>query len=127
MTAYDYKRARARHYRAKRLRRSLGWLVFGVVVLVLVVGGIALAASRPVPAGGGRTMPASVPASPAFLRIVAAKVGHLPKVALLQNCMGSKCVVYSRDRGTVVTLVKRGGVWRVTTMIGGDGSMRGTA
>lgn len=45
---YDYKAARARHYRAKRLRCSLGWLAFGMVVLALMVGGLALLASRPV-------------------------------------------------------------------------------
>lgn len=103
---YDYKAARRQHYRRKRLRRSAVWLVCGVVIGSLMACGLALAASRPTPAGGGRTQPVTQAVSPTLLRVVEHYTnGEAPRT-LLQNCISRKrCEVFSRDGAWRIELV----------------------
>lgn len=100
---------------ARGRRQVIGWLAFGIVVCAMLAGGLGTVASRG-DAGGGRVQPQTVPARAVFKQVLWRKMGHYTP-GLMQNCMGSKCAVFTRDLGTSATFVRVGGAWHLRTLL----------
>lgn len=124
---------RAAYYRARGRRQAIRWTVLGIVACALFALAIAQVATAKQPvltAGGGRvaslTQPPIEAANPAFVRAVEWRMNGRVRGPLLQSCMRAKCVVFRGDGGVAVVFVKRDGVWRITSMIGGGDAYRAT-
>lgn len=105
--------------RARGRRQAVAWLALSLLLLGLMglgIGTVAQGGTDPYSAAGGRVQPKTVPAQNVFKQALWRFTGHYTP-HLMQNCMGAKCAVFTRDGGTVATFAKIHGIWRLRTII----------
>lgn len=117
MTEAQYERRMAHRARRARARTTRRW---ALAILALMGLGL-LQVTHAHAASGGRIQPRVAPANPTFIRAVEWRMNDKVHGPLLQDCMHATCEVYRADGGVMVTFKRRDGVWRIATMIGGEG------